>query len=366
MSLKFLYTLFGKTPPATASGDTIAGGPGNDRLIGGDGDDKIFGGPGNDQIQGGDGDDMLFGEGGNDVIRGGAGNDAIDVGSDNNVAFGDDDRDTFTGFDPNANNVVFGGSGGDDFDTLDFGASISEGGSFTIDKRPVPFPDGTGYNGKVTFFDADGKKTGQVVFKDIEKIVPCFTPGTLVATPRGERLVESLKVGDRVITRDHGLQAIRWVGARTLSRTELALAPDLRPVRILAGALGHGLPERDMLVSPNHRMLVMNDRTQLFFDEAEVLVAAKYLDDGDGVAQVETDGITYIHLMFDHHEVILADGCWSESFQPGDWSLKGLDGDQRAELFDLFPDLAKTDGREGYKAARRSLKKYEARLLVGG
>ncbi len=346
--------------------DIVLAGAGNDTVKAGLGDDTIYGGDGNDVIFGGDGDDTIFADDGNDVVFGGAGNDFIDVGGGNNVAFGGDDRDTFTGFDPNANNVVFGGSGGDDFDTLDFSASIPEGGSFTIDRRPVPFPGGTGYNGKVTFFDADGKKTGQIVFKDIEKIIPCFTPGTRIATPRGEVAVEDLRVGDRVITRDHGLQAIRWIGARALSRTELALAPDLRAVRIRAGALGHGLPERDMLVSPNHRMLVMSEHTRLFFDEAEVLVAAKHLADGKGIAQVDTDGVTYIHVMFDHHEVILADGAWSESFQPGDWSLRGLDREQRAELLDLFPELAETAGRAGYRTARRSLKKHEARLLMDG
>lgn len=347
-----------------AGNDTIDGGEGNDRLFGEDGDDTIFGGSGNDQIDGGDGDDRLFGGDGNDVIRGGAGNDFIHVGGGNNVAFGGDDRDTFTGFDNTANNVVFGGDGGDDYDTLDLTGSAGDGTLKVIIEGPDS--DGNGFDGKVEYFDADGMKTGQIVFKNIEKIIPCFTPGTRIATPAGEKPVEDLRPGDKVITRDHGVQTLRWVGARRLSRTELALAPDLRAVRIRAGALGHGLPERDMLVSPNHRMLVMSERTRLFFDEAEVLVAAKHLADGDGIAQVETEGVTYIHVMFDHHEVILADGAWSESFQPGDWSLRGLDREQRAELLELFPELGATAGREGYRAARRSLKKHEARLLMGG
>ncbi|PKP85342.1 MAG: hypothetical protein CVT80_03130 [Alphaproteobacteria bacterium HGW-Alphaproteobacteria-2] len=344
--------------------DFIDGGTGNDRLFGEAGNDTIFGGDGNDQIDGGDGDDRLFGGRGNDVIRGGAGNDFIDVGDGNDVAFGEDDRDIFTGFRNTDNNVVFGGDGGDDYDTLDLTGSAGDGTLKVIIQGPDS--DGNGFDGKVEYFDADGKKTGQIVFKNIEKIIPCFTPGTRIGTPSGEKPVEDLRPGDRVITRDHGVQTVRWVGARTLSRTELALAPDLRAVRIRAGALGHGLPERDMLVSPNHRMLVMSERTRLFFDEAEVLVAAKHLADGDGIAQVETAGVTYIHVMFDHHEVILADGAWSESFQPGDWSLRGLEREQRAELLDLFPELAETASRAGYRAARRSLKKHEARLLMGG
>lgn len=351
-------------PGAGPDDDLVFGEEGNDRLFGEAGDDTIFGGSGNDQIDGGDGDDRLFGGDGNDVIRGGVGNDFIHVGGGNDVAFGEDDRDIFTGFGNTDNNVVFGGDGGDDHDTLDLTGSAGDGTLKVIVQGPDT--DGNGFDGKVEYFDSDGKKTGQIVFKNIEKVIPCFTPGTRIATPAGERPVEDLLPGDRVITRDHGVQTLRWVGARTLSRTELALAPDLRAVRIRAGALGHGLPERDMLVSPNHRMLVMDERTRLFFDEAEVLVAAKHLTDGEGIAQVETEGVTYIHLMFHNHEVILADGAWSESFQPGDWSLRGLDREQRAELLDLFPELAATAGREGYRAARRSLKKHEARLLMGG
>jgi len=346
------------------AGDMLVGNDGNDAIFGGIGDDTIDGGSGNDRLFGEDGDDKIFGGKGNDQIRGGAGNDTIIGGPGNDVMRGEDDRDTFKGFGNTDNDVVFGGAGGDDHDTLDLTGSAGEGTLKVIIQGPDS--DGNGFDGKVEYFDQDGAKTGQIVFKNIEKIIPCFTPGTRIATPRGEVPVEDLRVGDRVITRDHGLQTVRWIGGRALSRTELALAPDLRPVRIRAGALGHGLPERDMQVSPNHRMLVMNDRTQLFFDEAEVLVAAKHLADGDGIAQVEADGVTYIHLMFDHHEVVLADGCWSESFQPGDWSLKGLDNDQRAELFDLFPELTEERGREGYRAARRSLKKHEARLLIGG
>lgn len=321
-------------------------------------------GPGNEVVNGGPGDDKLSGGPGNDVIRGREGNDTINVGTGNNVAFGDDDRDTFTGFDADYNNVVFGGGGGDDFDTLDFSDAVPEGGSFRIDKKPMPGPDKTGFFGKVTFFDADGKKTGQTVFKDIENIIPCFTPGTRIATPRGEVAVEDLREGDRVITRDNGMQEIRWVGARTLTSAELISAPYLRPVRIRAGALGQGLPERDMLVSPQHRLLLTSERAALYFGEREVLSPAKHLTGMEGIEEVRATNITYIHFMFDRHEVVLSDGAWTESFQPGEQVLRGMGDAARDEIFALFPELRESAGSQSYQAARRSLKRHEARILV--
>jgi hypothetical protein len=118
------------------------------------------------------------------------------------------------------------------------------------------------------------------------------------------------------------------------------------------------------MLSPNHRLLVANDRTALYFDEHEVLVAAKHLIGGDGVHQVDSVGTTYFHFMFDQHEVVLSNGAWTESFQPGDYTLKGLGNAQRNEIYDLFPELKAPTGLEAYQAARKTLKKHEARLLV--
>lgn len=193
---------------------------------------------------------------------------------------------------------------------------------------------------------------------------PCFTPGTLIATPKGERAVESLQVGDPVITRDNGIQHIRWTGGRRLDAKELSRASHLQPVLVLAGSLGQGQPERDMLVSPNHRMLVSNDKTALFFEEPEVLVPAKHLTGVKGIDGVLTTAVIYIHMMFDRHEVILADGCWTESFQPEDHSLGGMDNAQRTEIFELFPSLRLKAGRLAYAPARRVLSPRESLFVV--
>lgn len=194
--------------------------------------------------------------------------------------------------------------------------------------------------------------------------VPCFTAGSLIATPRGERPVEDLRPGDRVITRDNGLQKICWVGRRDLSRGDLAALPDLQPILIRAGALSRGMPERDLLVSPNHRMLVASERAEVMFGEREVLVAAKHLTGLDGIDRAPRTAVSYVHLMFSRHEVILADGAWSESFQPGDYSLQGVGEAQRGEILTLFPELATRAGIGAYQAARLSLKAHEAALLV--
>ncbi|MBM2221137.1 Hint domain-containing protein [Sulfitobacter pseudonitzschiae] len=341
-----------------AGNDTIFGENGADKLYGGDGDDWIDGGTGDDTLDGGDGDDMIIGATGDDVMTGGAGNDTIDGGNGgDDMMSGGDGRDTF--LNANAGDTVDGGTGGDDFDTLDLtGAGKYEYVSRTVDA------DGDSTSGTIRFLNADGTSKGTLDFYEIESIIPCFTPGTLIATPKGERRVEDLQVGDRVITRDNGIQEIRWVGQKAMTGAEFERAEHLKPVLIQKGALGGGLPERDMMVSPNHRVLVANDKTALYFEEREVLVAAKHLTGLKGVDIVDVSATTYIHLMFDQHEVILSDGAWTESFQPGDLTLAGIGNAQRNELFELFPELKTREGIDAYTSARRSLKKHEAVLLT--
>ncbi len=337
--------------------DTIYGQGGDDLLYGGVDDDEIWAGIGNDTAYGGQGDDLirgqagndlLFGDDGDDTIYGGVGNDIITGGAGIDTLFGGSDRDIFIG--GQGGDSVNGGSGGDDFDILDLRGVDFESITYTSDDRE---------DGFVTF--ADGSV---LTFEEIENVIPCFTPGTTIATPRGERLVEDLQVGDRIITRDNGIQEIRWVGAKEITGKTLLASPHLKPVLIKAGALGNGLPERDMMVSPNHRVLVAGDRTQLYFEESEVLAAAKHLVGTPGVHEVEVMATSYIHFMFDRHEVVLSNGAWTESFQPGDYSLKGIGNAQRNEIIELFPELASKEGLEAYQSARKSLKKHEARLLV--
>jgi Ca2+-binding RTX toxin-like protein len=345
-------SLYGEIVSSEADNDTLIGGDGNDALYGEDGDDKLYGDAGNDTLSGGRGNDTLDGGAGNDQLNGGKGSDSI---------FGGTGNDTISvgGPDEGGGDVIDGGEDDDDndIDVLDLSALKDFG--LSVNYTSADKEDGT-----ATWTDSHGD-TQTLTFSNIEKVIPCFTPGAMVATPKGEKRVEDLAVGDKVITRDNGIQEIRWAGRCDLTRGDLLKSAHLKPVLIKAGSLGNGVPERDMLVSPNHRMLVANDKTSLYFEEHEVLVAAKHLVGNSGIQVAETLGTSYLHIMFDRHEVILADGTWTESFQPGDLTLGGMGNAQRAEIFELFPELTTQQGLEDFQAARKTLKRHEAAILRG-
>ncbi|MBW6417202.1 Hint domain-containing protein [Celeribacter sp. PS-C1] len=356
--------------------DVIDGGAGNDTIYGQDDDDIIYGGDGDDYIDGGVDNDTIYAGAGTDTVFGGEDDDIIYGGGDNDVLDGGDDQDTFyiTFSDVTSgvyNTTVHGGAGGVDWDTLDM-TELLENGWIITNHVQNPDSDGNGYDGQIQLFNLYTGETANINYTNIEDVVSdppppppiCFTPGTYIATPRGEVLVENLQIGDKAITRDNGLQVIRWIGKRTISAEEMSGRIDLNPVMIRKGALGAGLPERDMVVSPNHRMLVSNEKAALLFEEHEVLVAAKHLTRIDGVERLNVPEVTYIHLMFDRHEVVLSDGTWSESFQPGDYTISALADAAREELFALFPELADASTRGKFSAARRILRKHEAELLV--
>lgn len=219
-------------------------------------------------------------------------------------------------------------------------------------------------NSPIYSFGNNGQATNLLADRFSADFVPCFTPGAAIATPRGEVAVENLRVGDRVFTRDHGIQDIAWIGRKSLSAADLAQKGSYQPVMVRAGSLGPNLPESDLLLSPNHRVLMTGRDTELYFDETEVLVAAKHLTHLEGIDTVQAaTGVEYIHLMFAQHQVILSNGTWSESFQPGDYSLRGVGTKQRQELVDLFPELGTKEGVDGYNAARTILRRHEAKLI---
>ncbi|WP_111559544.1 Hint domain-containing protein [Paracoccus sediminilitoris] len=208
--------------------------------------------------------------------------------------------------------------------------------------------------------DADG--TGSIVVDDF---LPCFTKGTVIETTRGAVRVEDLKIGDLVLTIDHGPRPVRWLGSRHLSARGLDILPNLRPIRIAAGALGQGRPERDLLVSPQHRILVRSKIAINMFGAAEVLVAAKQLLQLDGVDYArDVQEVDYFHIMFDAHEVIMSNGAETESFYTGDEALKSLNSAARREIFALFPDLRDRDPGMRPIGAKRLLSGREGRRLV--
>ncbi|WP_109313514.1 Hint domain-containing protein [Ruegeria sp. AU67] len=178
----------------------------------------------------------------------------------------------------------------------------------------------------------------------VDTIVPCFTKGTLIETPDGMRPIETLAVGDEVVTMDRGPQRIRWIGARALTGQELSEKPKLRPIRIAAGTLGSGLPQRDLLVSPQHRMLVRSAIAIRMFNTSEILVAAHALVGVPGITVEENaESVEYFHMLFEQHEIVFAEGAPSESLFAGAEALRTVPLAARAEMLELFPALATKD-----------------------
>ena len=337
-----------------AGNDVLFGDEDNDSLFDSGGDNQAFGGTGNDQIFVGSGQDSLYGGEGNDTLVGDAGDDLLVGGADADTLYGGDDRDTILG--GTAGDVVDGGEGGDDDDVLDLRAYRHSGTTVRYDNN-----DPGSESGEVDFLDAAGLVTGTLRFSNIERVVACFTPGSLILTEMGELPVEQLQVGDRVLTRDNGYQPVRWMARRDLTQAELRATAAFNPVRIAKGALGNGRPERDLIVSPQHRILIAGPQAELLFGEHEVLVAATHMVGSSGVSRIFPAGTSYLHFMCDTHEIVRSDGAWTESFQPGAQTMAGLASPQRDELLALFPDVL--HGAR-YQSARLSLKAREAAVLL--
>ncbi|MDF1620994.1 Hint domain-containing protein [Pseudothioclava nitratireducens] len=193
--------------------------------------------------------------------------------------------------------------------------------------------------------------------------VICFTPGTLIDTPDGKRPVEALRPGDRISTRDDGAQELLWVGSRRMTGARLYAMPHLRPVRIRAGAFGIGRPTGDLLVSPQHRMLLRGPQARALFNEAEVLVQACDLVNDQSVRiEQGLPEVHYIHLMLERHQVLWANGMETESFHPASTALDMIAEDQRAGLLEIVPDAGEDPfSYGGY--ARRALRRSEAAIL---
>ena len=187
--------------------------------------------------------------------------------------------------------------------------------------------------------------------------VPCFVAGTLIQTETGQRRVEDLRPDDLVWTLDRGLQPLRWIGQRTV-----AALGSFAPVHVAAGTFGD---HSQLMLSPQHRILVRDPLADLVFGTPEVLVAAKHLIDGRNVTSCEGGSVTYVHLLFDQHEIVMANGLATESFLPGPQTVEAFEDDVIDEIAMLFPDLDLETGQGYGDAARQVLKKHEAKMLFG-
>lgn len=200
---------------------------------------------------------------------------------------------------------------------------------------------------RIEHLDDRGAVSARMPVARVVAAVPCFAATSSVATSTGTRPVETLAPGDRIVTRDNGVQRLAFVGRVTYDWRALGLNPLLRPIRIARGALGNGLPEQDLVVSPGHRMLVsQQDPATGALNEA--FVPAWQLRDRPGISVDAPTSVTYFQLLFDRHEVVLAEGAWSESFLPDPAVLSVLGTSDRARLVAACPD-ALTDS---YRLAR--------------
>lgn len=194
--------------------------------------------------------------------------------------------------------------------------------------------------------------------------VICFTPGTRIATPDGAIRIDDLREGDRVLTKDNGPQEVLWIGARRMTGARLFAMPRLRPIRFRAGALGIEMPDDELIVSPEHRMVVHGEVAQALFNTDEVLVQARDLINGRTVTvDSQLREVTYVHLLLPAHQVVWANGVETESFHPANTALSTLSDEDRARLLGNFPDF-EGDPLSYGPPARRNLTPSEAAILM--
>ena len=154
-----------------------------------------------------------------------------------------------------------------------------------------------------SMFDVTTSDDGNYI--DInDETAPCYCAGTLIMTADGQRAVETLGIGDRVVTHAGVSRPIKWIGRRSYRGRFVRGRKDILPVCVKAGALDNDLPKRDLWISPNHAMYLDG-----------MLIEAKDLVNGVSIVQAESvEQIEYFHIELDSHDVIIAEGAPSESF----------------------------------------------------
>ena len=365
-----------------ADADVIEGGTGSDTLHGDDGNDTLDGGGGVDVLDGGAGDDVLYANydhGYGDIFIGGSGTDtmqiagsdvaghAFDITIDGTGSGTDGYQNSYDGIEnyvaSESNNgatdqiTITGITAASDISGLDDNAA----GTFTPSDGSAPISFGPAESVQLsdllglgnldgTFSITSGDESGQIgdiTFENFETInfsVVCFAAGTLIETEQGQKAVEDLKVGDLVLTVDNGLKPLEWVGSIDLSLSDQDHLAHLAPIRISEGALGDGLPQTDLLVSPQHRILVKSKIAERMFGQAEVLVAAKQLLGLDGISVAsEASKVSYYHFLFDQHELVFSNGAITESLFLGPEALRSVSPSCRLEILSLFPELGQPE-----------------------
>ena len=168
--------------------------------------------------------------------------------------------------------------------------------------------------------------------------------GMRVATLDGDLPLARLEVGTEVLTRDNGLQPVRWIGKADLGWTALRRQPDLRPVVIRKDSFGPGLPEADLMLAPKQRLFVPGAALARDGEPATGFIPARDLIRGSGLPDIEAIGATYIHFFFDRNEMVQVNGVWVEALNPFRKTPTAVQEQRRLELLELHPGLAEMEG----------------------
>ncbi|WP_425049926.1 Hint domain-containing protein [Psychromarinibacter sp. S121] len=262
--------------------------------------EDIYGGVNDDDLSGGGGDDLLKGGEGGDTLDGGTGDDTLTGGdgADWFLGFGDGATDLITDFDAALDVVDLSGHFARFADIL--AASDMDGDTLEIDLS---------HGGGSGVLRIEGTTADDLSMANTN--VNCFAAGTAIAVPGGTAAVETLQPGDSVLTADGRAVGVRWLG-----RQQVPASPETVPVCIAAGALGEGVPSRDLVVTGDHGMILNG-----------LIVVASALVGLPGIDWVPLADLPPVfevfHVETEAHEVLLANGAPAESFagatdRPGD------------------------------------------------
>lgn len=215
---------------------------------------------------------------------------------------------------------------------------------------------------------SDGDHDGELQLSEIAAAnpnnVPCFTAGCPIETDNGPVMVEDLQPGMLIKTMRNGLRRLKYVSQTTVEFC--GENQHLRPVRINKGAMGRNLPTQSVTLSPQHRLVIGNWKSELLIGHRHVFCAAKHLVDGHKIEyDMQADSVDDLHLHFSTHEIVQSAGIWSESYDPAARLTRGRRTAQQnefSEIFDKHDPLPHTD----QKTALPVVKSYEAKVIRFG
>lgn len=191
----------------------------------------------------------------------------------------------------------------------------------------------------------------------------CFCTGTKILTPSGYRKIETLIRGDLVVTAQGEPKPIVWIGQTQASVEDMRRDPDRRPIRIKANSISPGVPSSDLDVSAQHRIAIQNPHAALLFGEASVMVRAKHLAGSIAEILMPRAPVSFFHLLLDEHDMVIANGLETESFQPSLRNYLGLPPRMKKTFnSDVGPELL--DGLFDRPDAMSTLKSHEAGVLM--